>query len=151
MKKIISLALAVIMIACCFALTSCGDDEKYVAIDASDLLVEDFGIAVKKGNTALMEEVNKVVDAWVKDGTMEKYLDYYTQLSKYEEGVEGVGVRGFLGFVFQIGTIEGAESVHGGVVTVGEFGDIFLPIGVVVGIVTLSCYNMKGILRDIGG
>jgi ABC-type amino acid transport substrate-binding protein len=90
MKKIISLALAVIMIACCFALTSCGDDEKYVAIDASDLLVEDFGIAVKKGNTALMEEVNKVVDAWVKDGTMEKYLDYYTQLSKYEEGVEGV-------------------------------------------------------------
>lgn len=90
MKKIIALALAIVMVVCCFALVSCGNDEKFVAIDASDLLVEDFGIAVKKGNTALMEEVNKVVDAWVKDGTMQKYLDYYTQLSKYEEGVEGV-------------------------------------------------------------
>ncbi|MBR2296240.1 MAG: transporter substrate-binding domain-containing protein [Clostridia bacterium] len=90
MKKIIALALAIVMVVCCISLVSCGNDKKYVAIDASDLLVEDFGIAVKKGNTALMEEVNKVIDAWVKDGTMEKYIDYYTQLSKYEEGVEGV-------------------------------------------------------------
>ena len=34
MKKIISLALAVIMIACCFALTSCGDEKIYVQTNA---------------------------------------------------------------------------------------------------------------------
>jgi ABC-type amino acid transport substrate-binding protein len=90
MKKIISLALAVIMIACCFALTSCGDDEKYVAIDATDLLVEDFGIAVKKGNSTLLAAVNAVVDEWVANGTMTKYVDYYTALADYEAGVEGV-------------------------------------------------------------
>lgn len=106
MKKIISLALVAVMLLGCMALVSCGNDDKYVAIDASDLLVEDFGIAVKKGNTTLMAEVNKVVDAWVKDGTMEKYLDYYTQLSKYEEGVEGVTapVAGDLKVTWDFGT-----------------------------------------------
>lgn len=34
MKKIISLALAVIMIACCFAFTSCGDEKIYVQTNA---------------------------------------------------------------------------------------------------------------------
>ncbi|MBO5375135.1 MAG: transporter substrate-binding domain-containing protein [Clostridia bacterium] len=114
MKKIISLALAVVMLVGCMALVSCGNDENYVAIDASDLLVEDFGIAVKKGNTALMAEVNKVVDAWVKDGTMEKYLDYYTQLSKYEEGVEGVTapVAGDLKVTWDFGTATEEITVY---------------------------------------
>ena len=88
MKKIISLALIAIMLVCCFA--SCGKTNKdFVATDASDLLKEDFGIAVKKGNTALLEAVNKVVEEWVANGTMTKYVDYYTDLADYEAGVEG--------------------------------------------------------------
>ena len=87
MKKIISLALVAIMLVMSLGmLASCGDDAEYVAVDATDLLVEDFGIAVTKGNTALLTEVNKVVDAWVKDGTMTKYVDYYTEYAKFTEG-----------------------------------------------------------------
>lgn len=89
MKKIISLVLAVLMLA--VALTACGKkNSDFVATDATDLLQEDFGIAVKKGNSALLEAVNKVVDEWVKDGTMTEYVDYYTALSDYEAGKEGV-------------------------------------------------------------
>ncbi len=89
MKKILALVLATVMLVCCFASCNGGDGE-FVATDATDLLKEDFGIAVKKGNTALLEEVNKVIDAWVADGTMTKYVDYYTDLADYEAGVEGV-------------------------------------------------------------
>ncbi len=88
MKKIICLALALIMLMA--VMTSCGKkNSDFVAKDATDLLQEDFGIAVQKGNATLLEAVNKVVDAWVKDGTMTKYVDYYTALSDYEAGVEG--------------------------------------------------------------
>lgn len=90
MKKIISIVLVVLMLASTLCLASCGDDKKFVSVDATDLLKEDFGIAVKKGNTALMAEVNKVIDAWVADGTMTKYVDYYTQLADYEADVKGV-------------------------------------------------------------
>ena len=90
MKKIISIVLVVLMLAATLCLASCGGDKKFVSVDAADLLKEDFGIAVKKGNSALMAEVNKVIDAWVADGTMTKYVDYYTQLADYEARVEGV-------------------------------------------------------------
>ena len=88
MKKIICFALVVIMMVTCFAACGASNDE-FVATDATDLLQEDFGIAVKKGNTTLLEAVNKVIDAWVKDGTMTKYVDYYTELADYEAGVDG--------------------------------------------------------------
>lgn len=86
MKKTVALALALIMILCAIcSLASCGTSNvELVAIDAVDLLKEDFGIAVKKGNTALLNMVNEVVDAWVSDGTMEKYIDYYTALANGE-------------------------------------------------------------------
>lgn len=89
MKKIICMAMALLMLVAC--LSACGKkNSDFVATDAADLLQEDFGIAVKKGNSELLEAVNKVVDAWVADGTMTKYVDYYTQLADYEAGVEGV-------------------------------------------------------------
>lgn len=89
MKKIISLVLVVLMLA--MALTACGKkNSDFVATDASDLLKEDFGIAVKKGNTELLNAVNKVIDEWVEDGTMTKYVDYYTALADYEAGADGV-------------------------------------------------------------
>lgn len=89
MKKNICMAMALLMLVAC--LSACGKkNSDFVATDAADLLQEDFGIAVKKGNSELLEAVNKVVDAWVADGTMTKYVDYYTQLADYEAGVEGV-------------------------------------------------------------
>ena len=90
MKKIVSIVLVVLMLAATLCLASCGNDKKFVSVDAADLIKEDFGIAVKKGNSALMAEVNKVIDAWVADGTMTKYVDYYTQLADYEADVKGV-------------------------------------------------------------
>ena len=86
MKKIISLALLLVMVVSVFALTSCGGNDEYVAIDATDLLQEDFGIATKKGDTAMLNAVNEVVNEWVANGTMEKYLDYYKALADYDAG-----------------------------------------------------------------
>ena len=87
MKKIISLALALVMLVGALGMfASCGKNKNLVALDAVDLLVEDFGIAVKKGNTKLLTEVNKVIDQWVSDGTMAKYIDYYTAYEKYVSG-----------------------------------------------------------------
>ncbi len=87
MKKIIALILAVMMMATMtVAFASCGGQTEIelVALDAADLLKEDFGIAVKKGNAVLLEKVNAVVDEWVADGTMNKYVDYYDALAKGE-------------------------------------------------------------------
>ncbi len=89
MKKIISLALVALMLVMCLASCTGKKNSDFVATDATDLIQEDFGIAVKKGNAALLEEVNKVVDEWVANGTMTKYVDYYTNLSDYEAGAEG--------------------------------------------------------------
>ena len=88
MKKIIAFMLVLVMVAVAF--TSCAKkNSDFVAKDATDLIQEDFGIAVKKGNTALLEAVNKVIDKWVEDGTMTKYIDYYTALADFEAGAEG--------------------------------------------------------------
>lgn len=85
MKKIISLVLAATMlIAAVAAFSACNKNAELVAIDAADLISEDFGIAVKKGNTELLAMVNAVVDEWVKDGTMTKYVDYYDAIAKGE-------------------------------------------------------------------
>lgn len=85
MKKIISLVLAATMIIAAVAVfSSCNKNVELEAIDATDLISEDFGIAVKKGNTELLAMVNAVVDEWVKDGTMTKYVDYYDAIAKGE-------------------------------------------------------------------
>ncbi len=91
MKKILSLTLAAILLCgSILALGSCGlFSKEYVAIDATDLLKEDFGIAVKKNSPELLAAVNAVIDEWVADGTMTAYLDYYDALAKYLETGEG--------------------------------------------------------------
>lgn len=96
MKKLLAFILSITMIiSCVAALTSCNltDDDfaddsnkeaKFVAVDATDLIAEDFGIAVKKGNTELLNMINEVVEAWVADGTMTKYVDYYDAVANGE-------------------------------------------------------------------
>ncbi|MCQ2386084.1 MAG: transporter substrate-binding domain-containing protein, partial [Clostridia bacterium] len=88
MKKVLSFVLVAVMLCSVLLMASCGkkEEKKFVAVDASDLLTEDFGIAVTKGNTALLNAVNAVVDKWVADGTINKYMDYYNDLGKFAEG-----------------------------------------------------------------
>lgn len=93
MKKITKISISVLLIAtvvgACFALVACNDSgSNLVAVAATDLLQEDFGIAVTKNNVALMNAVNKVVDEWLANGKMNQYMDYYSALAAEENGGE---------------------------------------------------------------
>lgn len=88
-KFVVSFILVAVIIGASFALVACnGDDKNYVAVAAIDLLQEDFGIAVKKGNTSLMNAVNVVIDEWLANGKMNQYMDYYSALANEEKGGE---------------------------------------------------------------
>ena len=88
-KFVVSFMIVAVIIGASFALVACnGDDKNYVAVAAIDLLQEDFGIAVKKGNTVLMNRVNAVIDEWLANGKMNKYMDYYSALANEEKGGE---------------------------------------------------------------
>lgn len=88
-KFVVSFMLVAVIIGASFALVACnGDDKNYVAVAAIDLLQEDFGIAVKKGNTSLMNAVNVVIDEWLANGKMNQYMDYYSALANEEKGGE---------------------------------------------------------------
>ena len=88
-KFVLSFMLVAVIIGASFALVACnGDDKNYVAVAAIDLLQEDFGIAVKKGNTSLMNAVNVVIDKWLANGKMNQYMDYYSALANEEKGGE---------------------------------------------------------------
>lgn len=91
MKRIITLALAAVMLlSAAFAFSACSDKKvECVATDAADLLKEDFGIAVKKGNTELLGKVNEVINEWVTNGTMTKYVEYYDAMAKGENADAG--------------------------------------------------------------
>lgn len=88
-KFVVSFMLVAVIIGTSFALVACnGDDKNYVAVAAIDLLQEDFGIAVKKGNTSLLNAVNVVIDEWLANGKMNQYMDYYSALANEEKGGE---------------------------------------------------------------
>ncbi len=88
-KTIIVLAVVATMLTACFALVACNDNDiNLVAEVATDLLQEDFGIAVTKGNTELMNAVNQVVDEWKVNGKLTQYSDYYSALANEEKGGE---------------------------------------------------------------
>ena len=88
-KFFVSFMLVAVVIGASFALVACnGDDKNYVAVAAVDLLQEDFGIAVKKGNTTLLNAVNVVIDEWLANGKMNQYMDYYSALANEEKGGE---------------------------------------------------------------
>ncbi len=65
-------------------LAQADENGAFIAVDATDLLKEDFGIALKKGDKKMAEMVNAVIDEWVADGTMAKYVDYYTAVANGE-------------------------------------------------------------------
>ena len=86
MKKIILTLLAALTVCVCFAVAACGGNVELVANDAEDLLKEDFGVAVKKGDDDMLNAVNAVIDGWIENGDMDKYMEYYSALA--EEGAE---------------------------------------------------------------
>ncbi len=85
-KFVVSFMLVAVVIGASFALVACNSDKdtKLSAVAATDLLQEDFGIAVKKGNTALLNAVNAVIDEWNGNGKMTQYMDYYSALADEE-------------------------------------------------------------------
>lgn len=96
-KKIITTVLAIALaVSCLTMLFACNNNnDKFVAVDATDLLTEDFGIAVTKGNDALLAAVNKVIDEWNANGNMDKYKDYYQDVADEENtGVKAVVPEG---------------------------------------------------------
>ena len=52
----------------------------------AELPQEDFGIAVKKGNSSMTKAINEVIDLWLVNGNMDKYIAYYSDLYEYENG-----------------------------------------------------------------
>lgn len=86
MKKIGLLVLAMLTALVCVICAACSGNVELVANDAEDLLQEDFGIAVKKGDTEMLNAVNAVVNEWIENGDMDKYMEYYSALA--EEGAE---------------------------------------------------------------
>ena len=86
MKKIISLILALAMLACAaFTLASCGKDdeegdEDLVKVVDVKLTDEDYAFVCKKGNTALVNDFNAFFAEIKEDGTFD------TLVSKYFEG-----------------------------------------------------------------
>lgn len=93
MKKIITIVLTLIVVtACSFTLLACTSDKEIVSVDATDLIVEDYGIAVNKNNSALLQAVNTTVDTLLANGKMEQYVDYYTALDEYSRSTEANAV-----------------------------------------------------------
>lgn len=112
-KFVVSFMLVAVIIGASFALVACnGDDKNYVAVAAIDLLQEDFGIAVKKGNTSLMNAVNVVIDEWLANGKMNQYMDYYSALANEEKGGESAVVPDGLQTSWDFGSATEAVTMY---------------------------------------
>ncbi|MGN1042180.1 MAG: transporter substrate-binding domain-containing protein [Christensenellales bacterium] len=87
MKKVlITVLITAMVVLSAITLVACEkNDATFIAEDAIDLLKEDFGIAVTKGNAQLLAAVNTVIDEWNANGTMQKYKDYYQAVAEEEE------------------------------------------------------------------
>ena len=92
MKKFALALIAALTAGVCLVATACGGNIELVANDAQDILQEDFGIAVKKGDAEMLSAVNSVVDEWLENGNMDKYFDYYNELA--EEGANPAAPEG---------------------------------------------------------
>lgn len=133
MKKILSLVLAVLMIATsAVLLASCSkSNDDFVAVDATDLIKEDFGIGVKKNSPELLAAVNKVVNEWVANGNMAKYEAYYTQLEDSQDGSVAAPEAGDLKVTWDFGSATEEITVY----TESGFAPFeFIHNGAVVGV-----------------
>lgn len=114
MKKIITIIISIITIATCiFAMTACSSDKVIVYADATDLIVEDYGIAVTKGNTTLLNSVNSTIATLLDNGKLDQYVTYYNALDEYSRAItttaptvpEGLNVSWDFGTATEIITV----------------------------------------------
>ena len=90
MKKLVSLLLAVLMVA---SLAACGSkttesaqgsaaaeptsDGTTLKILDAEYVTEDYAIAIAKEHTELLEQINTALNALIADGTLQQVVDYY--------------------------------------------------------------------------
>ncbi len=85
-KKIVIIMVVALLAAMSLTFSACDDsDGEYIAVAATDLVKEDFGIAITKGNTELKNAVNAVIGDWLANGKMATYMTYYSELATGEE------------------------------------------------------------------
>ena len=77
MKKIISLTLALVMLICVFAFTSCNGDKPKVKIIDVQLTQEEYAFVVKEGNTALKQDMDAFLAEIKANGEFQKLVDKY--------------------------------------------------------------------------
>ena len=53
--------------------------ELKIVSDSEAFEAEQYGIAVKKGNKKLLDEINKAIEARLKDGTISEWSAKYTE------------------------------------------------------------------------
>lgn len=82
MKKVLLTILIMATLLCCFG---CKYDGALKAVDATDVLQEDFAIAIKKNDSEMKQAVNEVIDEWLLNGKLDLYHDYYDALASGEE------------------------------------------------------------------
>ena len=75
MKKIITLALAAMMLMTAF--TGCGAKQTKLTILDTEYAVEDYAVCVAKENTELLEKINTALSELKSDGTTKKIVDKY--------------------------------------------------------------------------
>ena len=75
MKKILSLVLVLAMALCLFA--GCGSKDKKLIILDTEYAVEDYALAVKKGNQELLDNINAALEKLTADGTIDEIIAKY--------------------------------------------------------------------------
>lgn len=75
MKKILSVLLAAVMLAMCFA--GCGKGSKGVKVISIDLTDEEYAFGVDKDQPELLNKTNEFIAQIMKDGTFEKICNNY--------------------------------------------------------------------------
>ena len=75
MKKVLSLIIAVSMLAVCLA--SCGGKSVGVKVIDIDLTAEEYAYGVDKAQPELLEKVNAFIDKIMSDGTFDKICNNY--------------------------------------------------------------------------
>ncbi len=92
MKKIITLIL-VAAICACMALTACEPAKNYVYKKVADVEADEFGIAMKLGDTTMETAVNAVITEWKENGKMAEYFNYYSELAGDENATAPEGLQ----------------------------------------------------------
>ena len=79
MKKIIALALCLVMVLSFTVLfASCGEEKSKVKVYTEyELTAESYAFAIAKENTALLDEVNKALEELIADGTVQAIIEKY--------------------------------------------------------------------------